>query len=82
MNLSIAIHKIYRCIKSCNTREQLDNAVGMLMRYHKNRSNTLSDVLLLMTVHDFAETKGKLLILSEHEKTNNTPPCVVHKVVD
>lgn len=58
------LNKIYKCIESCNTLEQFNNAFKMLVNYSKNRPNDTSIVIHLSKIQDYAILKGKNLLLN------------------
>lgn len=61
MDLEIQkIDKIYKCLKSCETLEQFDNAFSMLFRYSKYKKPNNESVLLFMNqVENYALVKKK-----------------------
>lgn len=63
-NLRI-IDKLYKIVSSCETLEQYDNAMKMILRYHIKRSNNIRLTITLVKLEDFALAKGKVILFNK-----------------
>ena len=59
------IEKLYKVVDSCETLEQYENAMKMIIRYHIKRSDSILVTRALVSLEDYALAKGKMILFNK-----------------